>query len=111
MSDFDYGQKKADGQYERYPSSVLLDEDGKPAYKQPIRNMYAHNRCGSTTFMRGDSLCLTYATNPHFYSHTFCCACREHLPVSEFIWEPDRVPMNKVSGEPGLDLRVKAGGK
>lgn len=59
MSDFDYGQKKADGQYERYPSSVLLGDDGKPAYKQPIRNKYRHLKCGAVTMMRGDALCLT----------------------------------------------------
>lgn len=105
MSDFDYGQKKADGQYERYPSSVLLGDDGKPAYKQPIRNKYRHKRCGVVTLMRGDDLCLTYATNPGYYGATFCMGCREHLPISEFVWEPDNVPMNEVAGEPGTDLR------
>lgn len=45
------------------------------------------------------------ATNPHYYSHTFCVGCRDHLPISEFVWEPDNVPLNKVAGEPGKDLR------
>ena len=84
MSDFDYGKTKPDGQYERYPSSVLVDENGRPAYKQPIRNKYVHTKCGAVTMMRGDDLCLTYATNPHYYSHTFCVGCRDHLPISEF---------------------------
>ena len=105
MSDFDYGQKKADGQYEQYPSSVRIGEDGKPAFQQPIRNKYRHLKCGVVTMMRGDDLCLTYATNPHYYSHTFCVGCHDHLPISEFVWEPDNVPMHKVAGEPGQDLR------
>ena len=105
MSDFDYGELKPDGQYQRYPSSVLLDEEGKPAYKQPIRNKYRHLKCGTVTEMRGDNLCLTYATNPYYYGSTFCFGCHDHLPLSEFVWEPDDVPMNTVEGEPGKDLR------
>lgn len=106
MSDFDYGKTLPSGQHERYPSSVHLGEDGMPAYKQPVRNTYRHRVCGAVTTMRGDDLCLTYATNPHFYGATFCCLCRTHLPLSEFEWEPDGVPMNKVFGNPGQDLRL-----
>lgn len=105
MSDFDYGATKPDGQHERYPSSVRVDENGKPAYKQPIRNKYRHLKCGAVTMMRGDDLCLTYATNPHFYGATFCVGCHTHLSLNEFVWEPDEAPMHKVSGEPGKDLR------
>lgn len=158
MSDFDYGQKKSDGQYERYPSSVLRNEDGTLAFKQPIRDSYRHTGkggpeyplreltdeeherydrfgyvrfeaypqdgqhvlgrywkqedldaigkgCGGVTFMRGDDLCMTYATNPHYYGATFCGTCGKHLPLDQFVWLPDDVPMNKVAGEPGEDLR------
>lgn len=105
MSGFDYGKTKPDGQHERYPSSVILDESGKPAFKQPWRNKYRHLKCGAVTMMRGDDLTLTYATNPHYYGATFCVGCHTHLPLNEFVWEPDEVPMNKVSGEPGKDLR------
>ncbi len=159
MSDyFDYGQKKVDGQYERYPSSVLRNEDGTLAFKQPIRNAYRHTGsvgpeyplreltdeeherydqyryvrcevypqdgrhvlgrywtqaqldaigkgCGTVTTMRGDDLCLTYATNPTYYGRTFCVGCGEHLPLDQFVWLPDGVPLNKVAGEPGKDLR------
>lgn len=105
MSDFDYGRTLPNGQHERYPSSVLLGEDGKPAFKQPIRNKYLHPTCGAVTLMRGDDLCLTYATNPGFYGRTFCVGCGEHRPISEFLWEPDHTPMNEVAGEPGRDLR------
>ena len=105
MSDFDYGRTLPSGQHERYPSSVLLDADGKPDYKQPVRNKYRHLKCGVVTMMRGDDLSLTYATNPGYYGATFCVGCRSHLPLSEFVWEPDNVPMTEVSGEPGKDLR------
>lgn len=105
MSDFDYGQKKADGQYERYPSSVRVDTRGRPDYVQPIRDSYRHTRCGCVTTMRGRDLCLTYATNPGFYSHTYCAQCRDHLPIAEFVWLPDGTPLHEVHGEPGRDLR------
>lgn len=105
MSGFDYGKQKTDGQYERYPSSVLVNEEGKPDYKQPIRNRYRHLKCGAVTMMRGDDLCLTYATNPGYYGSTFCVGCHAHLPLDQFIWEPDNVPMNTIAGEPGKDLR------
>ena len=105
MSDFDYGPKKSNGQYTNYPSSVRLKEDGTPDFVQPIRNQYRHKTCGTSTTMRGDDLTYTYATNPGYYGGTFCVGCREHLPLSEFEWEPDGVPMNTVEGEPGKDLR------
>lgn len=44
--------------------------------------------CGAVTTM-GLALAETYARDPKFYSGTFCCHCRAHFPVSEFIWEPD----------------------
>jgi hypothetical protein len=105
MSDFDYGEPKADGQYQRYPSSVRVKPDGAPDFVQPIRNKYRHLKCGAVTLMRGDDLCLTYATNPHFYGATFCVGCHAHLPLAQFVWEPDNVPMSEVAGEPGKDLR------
>lgn len=58
MSDFDYGKTLPSGQHERYPSSVRLSDDGKPAFQQPIRNKYRHLKCGTVTMMRGDDLCL-----------------------------------------------------
>ena len=105
MSDFDYGATKPDGQHERYPSSVLLNADGKPEFKQPIRNKYRHVKCGAVTMMRGDDLTFTYATNPGFYGATFCVGCHTHLPLYEFVWEPDETPMDEIHGEPGKDLR------
>lgn len=106
MSDFDYGDLKPNGQYQRYPSSVRVKEDGTPDCVQPIRDTYRHLKCGAVTTMRGSDLCLTYATTGvSYYGSTFCVGCRDHLPLSEFVWEPDNVPMNEVRGEPGKDLR------
>lgn len=104
MSTFDYGQRKPNGQYEHYPASVLTDTDGAPQFVQPIRNTYRHLTCGAETTMRGGDLCLTYATNPSFYGSTFCVGCHEHLPISEFVWVPDGVPLNEVRGTPGENL-------
>ena len=44
--------------------------------------------CGSVTSM-GDALAETYARDPHFYGSTYCVLCSRHLPVGEFVWEPD----------------------
>jgi hypothetical protein len=50
-------------------------------------------RCNAVTKM-GYALAETYARDPKFYSGTFCCACRMHYPLNEFIWEPDGEPMD-----------------
>jgi hypothetical protein len=44
--------------------------------------------CGGTTTM-ALPLCETYARDPHFYGATYCCHCRMHLPVAEFVWTED----------------------
>lgn len=43
-------------------------------------------RCGTITTM-GIAIAETYARNPKYYGSTFCCQCKQHLPVEEFIWE------------------------
>lgn len=103
MSDFDYGKTLPDGQHERYPSEV------KPVFRQPLRDTYRHTTCGGTTGIRGEDIVRTYATNPHYYGRTFCVTCGGHFPLSEFVWLPDEVPMTKVVGEPGKDLRMQKG--
>lgn len=99
MSDeFDYGQKRPDGQYENHPVSV------GPKYVQPLRNMYRHIPCGGETRF-GNQIAETYATNPHYYGRTFCVVCHDYFTLDQFLWLPDEVPMTEVSGEPGKDLR------
>ncbi len=42
--------------------------------------------CGGVTTM-GLALGETYARDPEFYGSTFCCKCKDHFPVAEFIWD------------------------
>lgn len=42
--------------------------------------------CGTVTTMSRD-LGETYSRNPKFYGATYCCGCRRHLPVEEFVWD------------------------
>ncbi len=48
--------------------------------------------CGSVTTM-GRALSETYARQPSFYGATFCCHCNKHLPVAEFVWTADSLPV------------------
>lgn len=34
----------------------------------------------------GQALAETYARDPGFYTGTFCCQCREHFPLDQFVW-------------------------
>jgi hypothetical protein len=42
--------------------------------------------CGVVTTM-GAAIAETYARDPKFYGGTFCCGCRKHLPLDEFVWD------------------------
>lgn len=95
---FDYGTRKPNGQYEHHPADV------KPQYVQPIRHRYIHRSCGVETNMQGGNLAETYATNPGFYTRTFCVGCRDYFPIDQFYWAADGVPLNEVQGEPGKIL-------
>lgn len=33
------------------------------------------------------------ARDPHFYNATFCVSCNKHLPVAEFVWTADGLPV------------------
>lgn len=37
----------------------------------------------------GVALSETWARDPKYYGATFCCGCRTHLPVEEFVWDDD----------------------
>lgn len=79
--DFDYGEKKEDGQYENYPT---IDEG---EFEQEPRSTYIHvDGCGKATTM-SKSLVKSVARNPDYYSHTFCSGCTEHVPVEEVQWK------------------------
>lgn len=84
INGFNYGKRKPDGQFERYPTDP---NTGKP-FVRPVRVAYKHLTCGVVTRM-GTALAETYARNPTFYGATFCVGCGNHFPVGEsgeFVW-------------------------
>jgi hypothetical protein len=99
---FDYGElDAATGQYERHPTSIGL------TLVQPLRDTYRHTVCGKTTTINDPNIVLSYATQPSFYNGTFCVTCRAYYPLKEFVWLPDEAPMDKATGDPKADLRVR----
>lgn len=72
------------GQHDTY--LVLSDEERAKGFVRPVRQVYLHRTCGTTTRM-GLALSETYARNPKFYGATFCVHCNLHRPVGEFIWD------------------------
>lgn len=82
----DHRELKKNGQQKAYV--VLTDEERAKGFVRPVRRTYKHLECGANTTM-AQSIAETYATNPTFYSGTFCCSCKAHFPVGEdgqFIW-------------------------
>lgn len=61
------------------------EEERLKGYVRPVRRTYMHEPCGANTTM-GLALAETYARDPKFYGGTFCCACKAHFPVDEFVW-------------------------
>jgi len=69
-------------------SPQLPEEYRSKAYIRPLRTSYTHTLCGQGTVM-GREIAETYARDPKFYGATYCVHCKMHLPVSEFVWNPD----------------------
>jgi hypothetical protein len=65
---------------------VLSVEERQKGFVRPVRQTYTHKVCGTDTTM-GLALAETYARDPKFYSGTFCCYCRTHKPLAEFVWK------------------------
>lgn len=63
---------------------VLSDEERAKGFVRPVRQSYEHE-CGTVTTM-GLDIAETYARDPKFYGATYCCGCRVHAPVGEFVW-------------------------
>lgn len=77
----------ATGQQKGYV--VLSADERAKGFVRPVRQSYVHDKCGGVTTM-GLVLAETYASDPAFYSGTFCAVCRSHFPVGadgEFTWE------------------------
>lgn len=91
----------ATGQQKDY--IVLTAEERAKGFVRSVRTAYIHagqnptmsgivlvrtgkGGCGTRTTMN-QAIAETYARDPEFYSGTFCCSCKTHLPLYEFIWE------------------------
>lgn len=74
-----YGYAK----FEQYPEEML-----PKVGRYWTHDELSTHRCGAVTSM-GRELSETYARNPQFYGKTYCCACRKHLPIDEFVWDED----------------------
>lgn len=70
---------------------VLCPEERAKGYIRPVRDQYKHLVCGTVTRMP-QACAETYARQPSYYGSTFCCGCREYLPVGaggQFVWLDD----------------------
>lgn len=76
--------KPETGQQQDYV--VLAEEERAKGFVRPYRDTYVHLACGSETRM-ARTIAETYARQPDFYGGTFCCACRAHFPLDQFVWK------------------------
>ena len=68
---------------------VLCPEEiAQREFVKPVRYKYRHLKCRVITTISIE-LAETFASDPKFYSGTFCSFCRSHLPLNEFIWMED----------------------
>lgn len=75
---------KDNGQQQCY--LILSEKERKKGFVRPYRESYVHKTCGNITRMAKE-ISETYARNPGFYSGTFCCHCKKHFSLEEFIWQ------------------------
>jgi hypothetical protein len=64
---------------------VLTADERTKGFVRPLRRSYTHTVCGEQTTM-AQSIAETFATDPEFYSGTFCSKCLTHRPLAEFKW-------------------------
>lgn len=68
---------------------ILSEAERAKGFVRPVRDTYMHTECSQGLNPRTTMslpLAETYAREPNFYGATYCCACRMHRPVREFIW-------------------------
>lgn len=65
---------------------ALCPAERAKGFVRPLRNTYTHTVCRTDTSM-STALAETYARDPGFYSGTFCCTCRAHFPLDQFVWK------------------------
>ncbi len=72
---------------ERKANVHIYKLDGSPV---PTVLLNEHVRqsggCGALTTM-ATAIAETFASDPKYYSATYCTGCRTHLPVGEFHWD------------------------
>ena len=69
---------KSNGQQESY--LVLSEAERSKGFVLPVRQSYAHLKCGVVTRMSRD-IAETYARDPKFYGGTFCSGCGGHYAL------------------------------
>lgn len=80
--DFDYGERKDDGQFENHPTT-----DEGP-FVQLVRRRYVHDECGAVTKMNR-KVAESVARDPNQYGKTFCANCGKYVPVEDVHWKTD----------------------
>lgn len=65
---------------------VLSEEERGKGWVRPYRDSYIHKSCGALTTM-SRPIAETFAKNPKFYSGTFCCKCKRHFHLEDFVWD------------------------
>jgi hypothetical protein len=69
-------------------------EHGKTVYVATAKEMIRlkqtsyYKGCGKITKMSIE-IAETFARDPWFYSGTFCCTCKAHFPLNQFVWLPE----------------------
>ena len=69
---------------------VLSDDELAKGFVCSVRTKYIHKICGIETII-GQKIAETYARDLYFYGFTYCCFCKMHRPVTEFVWSGTNV--------------------
>lgn len=84
----DDSYKETDPETGQKKDYIVIDKNENFGFKRPYRTEYFHIKCDAVTRLHPD-IARTFATEPLFYSGTFCGRCKNHFPLSEFRWLPD----------------------
>ncbi len=87
-------QDLTDEEKERFSKHDYVRFEKYPESESPVSGKYWTQKqldaigkgCGAVTTM-DKTIAETYARDPKFYSGTFCCICKTHFPVAEFVWD------------------------
>lgn len=78
-------------EHEQHDKYGYVAKEEYPESESPVTGRFwtkdqLQSGCGTVTRM-SKAIAETYARDPKFYGQTFCCGCRKHLPLEEFIWD------------------------